>query len=580
MSVIGIVVQPCVILAFFAAFTSAEKVAASVPGADMPWTTYEAETLKLTGIVLGPKYDPHLVETESSGQRCVKLSAPGQYVTFTARSAANALVVRYSLPDAEEGGGTRSALALYRNDALIQRLLVTSQYSWLYGDYPFTNNPNAGRPRDFYDEVRVKGLSIAKGDVVRMEKADEGTANYCVIDLIDLEDVTPPLQPPPQSISIADVDGGRGVPVNGDYTEVLRRCIAEAASTGKAVWLPPGTFKITGDIVVPPNVTIQGAGMWHTILAGDESQYGSVDKRVRIIGRGDNIHLADFALVGRLTYRDDGEANDGITGSFGRRSTVSRLWIEHTKVGIWVENSDQIAVEGCRFRNTLADGINLCVGVTHATIQNCTARGTGDDCFAIWPATYIQQKYAPGFNVIQRCTGQLPFLANGAALYGGQGNQVLDCLFTDVTQGAAILISTTFPTADPQRNVDNGFSGTTLVQNCQIMRSGGFDHAWQWRAAVQLCLDRRSISGIRLSNLSIQDSLSDGLSIIAAGSRNRHGRLSDASMDHVRITNYGIGVEGRHGLWIRNDVQGSLTIRRSEVSEHQNDSKDFTLNWE
>jgi nigerose phosphorylase len=37
-------------------------------GADLPWTTYEAEAMKSTGVVLGPKYDPYLVETESSGR--------------------------------------------------------------------------------------------------------------------------------------------------------------------------------------------------------------------------------------------------------------------------------------------------------------------------------------------------------------------------------------------------------------------------------------------------------------------------------------------------------------------------------
>jgi len=28
-------------------------------GADMPWTTYQAEDMKTTGTVLGPKYDPY-----------------------------------------------------------------------------------------------------------------------------------------------------------------------------------------------------------------------------------------------------------------------------------------------------------------------------------------------------------------------------------------------------------------------------------------------------------------------------------------------------------------------------------------
>ena len=62
--------------------------------------------MKSTGVVLGPKYDPNLVETESSGQKCVKLVGAGEYVEFKAAANANALVIRYSLPDSKEGGGT------------------------------------------------------------------------------------------------------------------------------------------------------------------------------------------------------------------------------------------------------------------------------------------------------------------------------------------------------------------------------------------------------------------------------------------------------------------------------------------
>src|ERR1700748_757258 len=102
-------------------------------GASIPWTTYEAEQMTTTGTVLGPKYDPYEVETESSGQKCVKLAATGQYVEFTARAAANGMVIRYSLPDAESGNGRLSILMIYKNGELIRPCAVSSRYSWLYG---------------------------------------------------------------------------------------------------------------------------------------------------------------------------------------------------------------------------------------------------------------------------------------------------------------------------------------------------------------------------------------------------------------------------------------------------------------
>jgi hypothetical protein len=568
-------------LVIIALFAVPLHAAQTFRGADIPWTTYEAEDMKTTGAKLGPKYDPYLVETESSGQKCVKLDSAGQFVEFTAQSPANAIVVRYSLPDAPDGTGIDSTISLYLNGKFVQKLPVTSRYSWLYGNYPFTNNPKDGKPRNFYDEVRLKSLTIGQGDVVRLQKDDVDSASYCIIDLVDLENVAPPLAAPVNSLSITDSSFGAGGNGNTDDTAALRNCIAAAKGQGKIVWVPAGTYKITGDINIPSDVTIQGAGMWHTTFIGDSSLYSNPGRRVRFNGGGSNIHLSDFAIIGKLNYRNDGEANDGLGESFGTGSTISRIWVEHTKTGAWLANSSGLVVDGCRIRDTVADGINLCVGMRATIVTNCTTRGTGDDCFAIWPATYTAQKFAPGLNVITHCTAQLPFLANGAAIYGGEGNTIEDCLFKDLSCGCGILISGTFPITDKGKNIDNSFSETTTVQRCDLIRCGGFDHGFQWRAALELCLEHRSISGININNLNITDSLSDGLGIIAPGSnkQNGQGTLSNAVIENVNIPNYGIGVGGHHGLWVRSDAQGSVTISNSEIVEYKNNSSNFSINW-
>jgi len=567
-------IMACVSAGILAA-VSALPAAQTFRGADLPWTTYEAEDMKTSGMLLGPRFEPHLVETESSGQKCVKLTTSSQYVEFTAQADANALVVRYSLPDSPDGKGIVSRLGIYVNGKFAQTIPLTSSYSWLYGRYPFTNNPKTGAPRNFYDEARLKDLSISKGDIVRLQKDDD--AAYCIVDLVDLEKIAAPLTKPGNSISLTEFGGvGDG---DTDATVALRNCIAAAKKQGKSVWIPAGTFKINGDIKLPSDITIQGAGIWHTIFIGDEAQYTNADKRVRFRGNGDNIHLADFAIMGKMNYRNDNEPNDGIGDSFGMNSTISRIWIEHTKTGIWVNNSSNLVVESCRIRDTIADGVNFCVGMRNSTIENCTTRGTGDDCFAFWPATHLAQIFAPGHNIVRHCTGQLPFLANGAAIYGGEDNQVEDCRFMDISAGCGILISTTFPTADAKRNIDNNFTGTTVVRNCELIRCGGYDHEWAWRAAVQLCLDRRSISGIQLDDLDIKDSISDGLNVIAPGSKKGQGTLTNAAIENVNITNYGLGVKNRHGLWIREDAQGSIAINHSTIVEYKNASTNFTLNW-
>lgn len=547
-------------------------------GADAAWTTYEAESMKTTGTVLGPKYDPYLVETEASGQKAVKLTEGGEFVEFTAASTANALVVRYSLPDAEDGGGTTTSVGLYLNGKLVRTLPLSSRYSWLYGNYPFSNRPAEGKPRNFYDELRVKDLAISRGDVIRLQKTS-ADASPCIVDFVDLENVPPPLAAPANALSVLEFGAdGKG---ETDDTTALRQCVATAQQQGRIVWVPAGDYRLTGEILVPSAVTIQGAGMWYTTFVGNDTLYSQADRRVRFKLTGRNIHLADFAVRGKLNYRNDNEPNDGIVGAGCADSSVARLWIEHTKVGVWIYNGTQLLIEGCRFRNTIADGVNLCVGTSGCVIQNCSARGTGDDCFAFWPAAsdqgFVGQGPRPGNNVIRRCTGQLTFLANGAAIYGGADNRIEDCLFTDISTGCGILLSTTFPTSDEALKIDNNFSGTTVVRNCCLLRCGGYDHSWMWRGSLQICLDRRSISGLTISQVEIRDSLSDGLTIVAPGNRKGEVTLSKVRLEKVSIPNFGLGTPSRHGMWIRQDAAGSLTLAGTKIDDIQNDSSAFTV---
>lgn len=546
-------------------------------GADIPWTTYLAADMKTTGAILGPKYAPFLIETESSRQKYVKLVAAGEYVEFKVLSPANTMVVRYCLPDSEDGQGLNSTLSLYRNGKLLRTVPVTSKYTWRYGDYPFTNNPKDG-PRNFYDEVRLKGLTFAKGDVIRLQKTADD-APYCIVDLVDLENIAPPLPRPANSLSL--IDFGAGGTGHTDDTEALRKCLAAAAKQAKIAWVPAGDYKLTGDITLPSDVTLQGAGMWHTTFVGDEDLYNRPDRRLRFKLIGTNSHLADFALLGKMKYRNDSEQNDGIFGAHGKNCTVSRLWVEHTKVGMWFYVCDHMVIDGCRLRNTLADGINFCVDVRNSVVQNCTARNTGDDCFAIWPTVsdqgFTQETPLPGNNVFRHCTGQMPFLANGGAIYGGANNRIEDCLFTDIAAGCGILLSTSFPTLDESLKLDNNFSGTTVVRNCELIRCGGFDHGWSWRGAFQLCLERRSISGLRISDVRIEDSISDGFSIVAPGSKKGQGTLSDARLENVDVPNSGTGTQGRHALWVRDDAYGSLVIVNSKIVDVKNSSTNFEI---
>lgn len=550
--------------------------AAFARGADLPWTTYEAETMKTSGEILGPKYAPHTIETESSHQQAVTLAAATDYVEFTATAAANALVLRYGLPDAPQGGGLSASLQLLVNGQPVRTLALTSRYTHLYGNYPFTNDPAAGKVRNFYDELRVKGLAIAAGDVVRLQRgADAEPA--CIIDLVDLEDVAPPLAAPAKAHSVRDF-GAKGDGRTDDSAAVLA-AVKAARKSGRPVWVPAGDYKLTRDVVLPDNVTIQGAGMWHTTFVGDAKLYGQADRRVRIKLAGKNVRVADFAIMGWLNYRNDDEPNDGLVGAGCTDSEIARIWVEHTKAGAWIYNGTRLTITGCRFRNLIADGVNLCVSSNNSVVENCTARGTGDDCFAIWPVAadqgYDGHGTKPGHNVIRRCTGSLTFLANGVSVYGGESNRVEDCLFTDIGTGCGVLISTTFPTSDDARKIDNNFSGTTVVKDIELLRCGGYDHSWTWRGSFQLCLDRKSISGLAISDITIRDSFSAGLTVVAPGSAKGQGTLSHTRLERLAIDQGGLAGEQTGAVWIRADAEGGFELADAYLEGVANESKKF-----
>jgi hypothetical protein len=553
------------LLAFLLA--SCGQCATSPRGAAVPWITYEAEQMRHTGTQRGPGFAPNTLEAESSGRAGVMLTSTGQYVELTALKPANALVVRYSMPDTATGGGFDATLRVYTNGIFARKLPVTSKFSWQYGAFPWTQHPADGAPRNFYDEARIKGLTIHAQDTLRIQKDAGDTATWYVIDLIDLEQIAPPLTRPPGNAGdwLNVTDAPFGAIGNGlaDDTEALRQCTGHAMALGKKVWVPAGTYKITGTIDGLRNLTVQGAGMWHTTFVADPAFAADTPaRRLSFYAYGHNVHLADFAMIGYRISRNNNQPNDGIGGEYGTNSSLTRLWIEHSSAGMWLANSCGLRITDCRVRNTTADGYNLCVGVRGAIVSNCTARGNGDDCFATWPTTYIGQVYKPGFNLFTHCTGQLPFLANGGAIYGGEGNVIDHCLFQDIPYAGGVLLSDMFEVGS------NVFSGTTIVQNCDLIRTGGdFRHP-----ALKFSVERHAMTNVVVKNLRILDSVSHAVGI-------DRDQLLGATMSGLCVSNWGMGVPGCYSVWANYDTTGAVSVSDSRLGDFGNYSAGLALQF-
>jgi hypothetical protein len=338
----------------------------------------------------------------------------------------------------------------------VTQLALTSAYSWFYGGFPFTNDRRDGGAHHFYDDARaLLGTTLSAESKVRFV----ATAPT-VVDLADFEDVAPPLAQPAGSFAVTDF--GADQTGASDSTTAFRSAIAAGRAAGKPVWIPPGTFTITGHLSVD-DVTLAGAGPWYSVLRGEGvGIYGNPapDPSTR-------VRLANFAIFGEVRDRDDSAQVNGIGGALFD-SSISNLWIQHTKVGMWLDGPfDGLTISGCRIQDTTADGINLHQAVSHTVVENTLVRNTGDDGLAIWSDASTGQPPAHD-NVFRFDTIELPNLANGIAFYGGTNNSATDDLVQDtVTEGGGIHVGNRFSSRP--------LAGTTTIARNTVVRAGSLN---------------------------------------------------------------------------------------------------------
>ena len=485
-------------------------------GAKLAYTEVQAESSATNGTIIGPSYTQGQLADEASERKAVTLQGSGKYVTFTTPVATNSITFRYSIPDSGDGSVYSAPLSLYINGEKQPDFTLTNAYSWFYGGYPFTNNPGSGNPHHFYDELhRLLDKTYPAGTTFKLQ-VDAGGASSYTIDLADFEQVAAPLSQPSGSVSVtskgADAYGA------GDATGAFNNAIA-AAGPGGTVWIPPGTYNIPGHIIVN-NVTIAGAGMWYaTVTGATPAFYGNYAPNA-----SGNVHLQNFAIFGNVQDRNDGAQVNGVGGAMNN-SSVSNLWIEHMKVGAWMDGPmDRLTLSDLRIRNVTADGINFHGGVTHSKVTNSDLRNTGDDGIATWADAGVG---ADAFNTISNNTVQLQILANGIAIYGGHDNTVSGNLLKDsgITQGGGIHVGQRFNSTPV---------GTTTIAGNTLIRNGSLDPNWQYGVgSLWFDASQGNITGpINVSNMLIEQSPYEAIQWV-------EGTISGVSLSNVSIIGTG-----------------------------------------
>ena len=453
-------------VAVLAAQPALAATATGGSGASLAYAEVQAESSATNGTVIGPSYTQGQLADEASGRKAVTLAGngSGQFVTFTTPVTTNSIDFRYSIPDSSDGSAYNASLSLYINGVKQSDFTLTNNFSWYYGSYPFVNTPGSGNPHHFYDEVhRLFTTTYPQGTTFKLEVDSEDTASSYTIDLADFEQVPTALSQPSGSVSVVS-EGADSTGVN-DSTNAFNAAIS-AAGSGGTVWIPPGSYNIPGHITVPNNVTIAGAGMWYsTIIGTAPGFYGNAAPNPST-----GVTLENFAISGQVNERCDSCAVNGIGGAYSN-STIKNIWIEHMKVGVWLDGPmTNLTISGMRIRDTTADGINLHGGVTSSTVTNNDVRNTGDDGIALWADSSIG---ADSGITISSNTVQLQQLANGIAVYGGNNNTVTGNLVVDtgITQGGGIQVGQRF-TSTPV--------GLTTISNNTMIRDGSLDPNWQF----------------------------------------------------------------------------------------------------
>ncbi len=523
-------------------------------GASVPYVEIEAESGSTNGTTLGPSRAVNAADVfqsiagESSGRQAVKLSGTGQYVRFTTTSAANSLVVRFVLPDSQDGAGLQATLGVYVDGTRVQSLPLSSRFAWAYGNPQTgdatTNDPGDGYAHHFYDEARVLlPADVPAGSTIALQQGAQDTAAYYVLDLVDLEEVPAALAQPAGTLSAA----AYGATGNGtiDDGQALQSAIDAAQGQGMNVWLPPGTYLDTSTVLNVKNVAVYGAGMWRSTLQGASA---------RFVCGGSGCQISDLALSGDTTLRDDSASVAGISGVFGTGSVLRNVWVEHFTTGAWIGINGNtpatgLLVQGARFRDTFADGINLCNGTSQSIVEQSTARNTGDDGFASWAYAGAGDPPDTG-NVFRFDTAQVPWRANCFALYGGTGNAVQDSVCADVVTYPGILVDQEFDS--------HPFGGTTTIARDTVLRSGGSMFGTSWGAVTVSGHDPASpITGVQITDVDIQDATYSGLFFTGP---------ADA-IDAVALTNVTITGAGTYGLAVDSTASGSATASGVVVAD-------------
>jgi hypothetical protein len=503
-----------------------------------------------SGAVCGPSWDYLTPEAEASGRSYVRLNKSGDYLEFEARKPADAIVLRYCIPDAAQGGGRDMVIELLINGEHRAKIPLTSRYTWVYGDFPWSNDPSLGKAHHFFDEAQAVVGDIREGDLVRLQAGQIGASDFVLLDFIELEVVPPAIPQPHDSLSLTDF--GAMPDDETDDSAAFAACIEAAKLSQASVWIPEGEFRLNGPRLKLGGLRIQGAGMWRSKLQGPGTMFD---------GTGEPLHVADLAIFGTVDRRVDNIAENAFHGNFGDGSTFRRIWLEHHKCGFWTTyGTKNLLLSESRLRNLMADGVNFCDGTSYSTVERCHLRNTGDDSLATWSPTTPDAAGQPSTgNTFIGNRIQFPWLANGLAVYGGKDHRIINNhVEGSVFSGGGLLLSSGF-NAIP-------FSGTIRAEKNTFKDTGSECYIGQDVGSLWIYAHHSDIEiPLVIDGLTIEQARADAITV--------HG---PKIAKDIRLANVTVDGAAGHVIRISPATPGRMEVKtlragnyRGQVVENQ-----------
>ena len=518
---------------------------ASQYGAKLGYTTYEAEQGELkNGVVKNaPSSEAeHATAREASGQAYVDLPTNAS-VSFIAQADANAVTIRYTVPDGESG-----KVEVKVNNTVIGTLDLSSKSNWQYLDN-YTYHPNddikvhdtpaADRLARFqFDEVSqlFKDAHINKGDTVTITNLDSTPVG---IDLVDLEKAPDAIRQPENSVNITDVKFGAIANDGSDDYQAFMKAVEAAKNTEhKTVYIPEGQFDFSRPIslYVPDGIKITGAGQWHTKLHFLNTEAAEYDKNgnyvkggggIDFVSGSNNIDFGNLSMDSNLNSRYAEKANyKGISGTLGTGSSIHDIKIEHFEAGVWIGDysqnkplnyTDGLTISNATIRNNLADGVNFAQGTRNSNVINSNIRGNGDDNLAIWSSHHENTNaHVAENNRFLNNTVELGWRAAGIGIFGGKGHEVANNLIKDNANWGGVRLNTVFKNS---HNFDFNDTGISVHDNLLVNNGTNTDTYGRVKGSIDLEEGRDyatpekvilgELNNIKIENNTIVNNLSD-----------------------------------------------------------------------